>query len=228
VLEGYASRIIALSEEASQRVRAEEVTPTGQLALAASTMVAEYLLPAILRRYRSAFPGVRVSIVVMDSHAALSTLREERCELALVGAPIRKGKLESRPFAHDEVVLVGPCGGPKQLADASALADMPLVLREAGSGTRAAVADLLARAALDRPEILQVGSAEAARRCVIEGLGLSFISRHAVADDLKAKRLVVVALPGTPVRRTFHVARVKNASHSPAARALFDHVVGGP
>ena len=63
-----------------------------------------------------------------------------------------------------------------------ALATVPLVLRESGSGTRGAVAALLAHAALDRADIVQVGSTEAARRCVLAGLGYSFISRRAVAS----------------------------------------------
>ena len=69
----------------------------------------------------------------------------------------------------------------------------------------------------DRP-LLEVGSSEAARRCVLAGLGLGFLSRHAVAEDLARGTLVRVDLAGTPVRRRFHAARLRRVT--PPAAAL--------
>ena len=65
-----------------------------------------------------------------------------------------------------------------------------------------------------------VGSTEAAKRCVLAGMGLSFLSRHAVADELVAGRLEIVPLPGTPVARRFWVVWLRDRSPSSAAAAL--------
>jgi phosphonate transport system ATP-binding protein len=97
------------------------------------------------------------------------------------------------------------------------------VLREHGSATGGHVAALVARLAAERGGELtttQVGSTSVARRCALEGLGLTFISRRAVEDDLRAGRLVELPLRGTPVRRQVYAARLRAPAPSPVARAL--------
>ena len=226
VLERYARRILAMSDEAVTRLHAADETPTGDLEIAASTMVAEHFLPANLGDYRRLYPRVKLTISVFDSHEALGRLRAQDCALALIGAPARDRRFDSVPFAHDDIVLVGPVRGLRKLNSISELSDQPLILREPGSGTRRAVADLLVAANLERPDILQVGSTQAARRSVLCGLGYSFISSHAVSEDVRAKCLRIVKLDGTPVRRWFHAVRLRNQTPSPAAKAFFDLLVG--
>ena len=65
-----------------------------------------------------------------------------------------------------------------------------------------------------------MGSTEAAKRCVLAGLGLTFISRLAVSDELASERLAVVPLSGTPVSRRFWVVQRRDRSLSSAATAL--------
>jgi DNA-binding transcriptional LysR family regulator len=122
--------------------------------------------------------------------------------------------IQASRIARDEVVLVGPPDGEDAVDDLSGL---PLVVRERGSGTRSAVAHLIPA----RPSGIEVGSSEAARRCVLEGLGYSLISRLAVAEDLAAGRMKVVNLPGAPVERSFFVARRAQATPTAAARVLW-------
>jgi DNA-binding transcriptional LysR family regulator len=132
----------------------------------------------------------------------------------------------AQPFAQDEVVLVGPSPNPfvvpGQPLELEALRRVPLVLRGEGSGTRAAVAELLAHASdeIDGSARVVVGSTEAAKRCVLAGMGLSFLSRHAVADELAAGRMELVPLPGTPVPRRFWVVVPRDRTPSSATAAL--------
>jgi DNA-binding transcriptional LysR family regulator len=138
-----------------------------------------------------------------------------------VGAVARDKRVVCTPVGHDEVVLVGPRPNPfapsLRLARAE-LGRVPLIVRERGSGTAEATAALVPDDATVPP--IQVGSSEAARRCVLQGLGLSFLSRRSVAEDVAAGRLAVVALPGTPVRRRFYAARLRTHTLSGVARAF--------
>ena len=222
LLERYARRIVAMLEEAVRRMHEAEAAPSGPLVITASTMVAEHFMPAILRDYRELYPGVRVTLRVFDSQVALEELRSQRCDLALIGAPARDRRFESARFAFDDVILVGPIGGARKLRSSSDLADVPLILREPSSGTRTAVADLLVGADIDRPDVLQVGSTQAARRCVMFDLGYSFVSKHAVIDDVRARRMRIVKLPGTPVRRWFHAVRRRSRTPTHAARVFYE------
>jgi len=232
VLRRYASRILTLREEALAELRAEETGEAGQVNIAASTIPAEYLLPPILAAFRRGHPGVSVSIQISDSRRALAQLLEEACDLALVGARSADKSVVSVPFAEDEVILVGGAGNPfapSGKLTGQGLKLVPLILREEGSGTRAAINKLLAQhgLTLGQPSglIQTTGSTEAVKRYALEGLGLAFISRHAVVDELKSGKLEEVALPGTPVKRSFYLARLRSRTPPAAARALIDLIV---
>ena len=227
ILRRYAVRIVSLRDEALARVRAEESGQAGRLAIAASTIPGEYLLPPVLAEFLAAHPRVAVTVEVSDSRKAIAQLLAHECDLALVGARARDKRIAYTPFAEDEVVLVGRASDPLHQRRWSArdLDKVRIIVREEGSGTRQAVSAFLARHAPSRADHqarLQAGSTEAAKRCALHGIGLALLSRHSVAEDLDAGRLAVVSAPGLPVRRSFYAARLRTATLSAAARALFD------
>lgn len=225
-LRGHAERLVALRGEALEDLRAESQGQRGRVVVAASTIPGEYLLPDRLAQLRRSHPGVSVRVEISESSRALAALVARECDLALVGRCPQDRALVAEPFAEDEVVLVGPGPDPHDPGDAGDdmtwLRRVPLVLRGEGSGTRAAVAPLLARMGSDPegPARVVVGSTEAAKRCVLAGLGLTFISRLAVADELADGRMVLVPLSGTPVARRFWVVHRRDRSPSSAASAL--------
>jgi len=224
ILQPYAERIVSLCDEATARLRAGEKGEVGRLVLAASTVPGEYLLPAILAELRRRHPRIRVEMTVSDSEKAASAVLAKEVDVAVVGSKPRDRRLEARLFASDEIVLVGPAPNPfapDGKLSLKELRDVPLILREHGSGTRDAIARILPHLG-ERSAALRVGSSEAAKRCVQHGLGLAFLSRQAVATELAAGLFQVVELPGTPVRRTFYVVRNRAVSPSPAARAFLE------
>jgi DNA-binding transcriptional LysR family regulator len=220
VLRGYAQRIVSLRTEALARLRVEESGQGGRIGIAASTIPAEYLLPPLLAEFRKSHPKVTVVVDVSDSRKAIASLLAQECDFALVGAQIRDKRVAYAPFATDEVVFVAPTVGP--FAHEKDVAAMPMVLREEGSGTRQTVAALLARRAAGEndPTWIQIGSTEAARSCVIQGLGATFISRRAVTREVADGRLRIVPLAGTPIRRRFYSARLRTATPAATARAF--------
>lgn len=222
VLQPYAEQIITLVDEAAARLRAGETGEAGRLVLAASTVPGEYLAPAILAEFRKLHPRVRVEMSVTDSDEATALVLAREADLALVGSKPRDRRLAAATFASDEVVLVGPSPNPfapRGKLTLKELRDVPLILREQGSGTRGAIARILPHAG-ERAAVLRVGSSEAAKRCVQHGLGLAFVSRQAVSAEIAAGRFEVVQLPGTPVSRTFYVVRHRSVTPSAAARAF--------
>jgi DNA-binding transcriptional LysR family regulator len=222
MLRRYAQRIVTLHDEAFAQLRAEESGERGRVGIAASTIPAEYLLPALLAEFRKSHRGVTVTVDVSDSRKAIASLLAQGCDFALVGAQIRDKRVVYSPFAEDEIVLIGPTSGPH--AETKDLERLPMILREEGSGTREAVASLLARRATSEIDqstpAIQVGSTEAARRCVLAGLGVSFLSTRAVYEDIAEGRLRVIPLSGTPIKRRFYSARLRTATPSAAARAF--------
>jgi DNA-binding transcriptional LysR family regulator len=231
LLRRYAVRLLAARDEALGRLQEQESGQTGHVTIAASTIPAEYLLPKALAQFRTQHPQVSVTVAVSDSRRAVASLVDHACDFALIGAKIRDKRIVSTPFADDEVVLVGrvpsPSISPHRMAEPQ-IANLPLVVREDGSGTRDAGARFLAwyRSRTERAlGLIEVGSTEAARRCALNGVGLALLSRIAVADDVKAGRLAVLTAPGLPSHRRFHAARLRQSTLPAAARALFSGII---
>lgn len=221
----YAGRMLELRLQAASSLGALDTGVVGRIDVAASTIPGEYLLPEVLARLRRTHPGVSVSVHVGDTSRAVGALREGIVDLAITGSPSADRKIEEAAIAQDTVVLVGPQPPP---AGFEGLIGVPLVLRREGSGTRAAVADILARA-LDGGEpgpTVEVGSTEAAKRCALAGLGLAFVSARAVERELAAGVLYVHPLAGLPAARTFYLATVRGVTLSPAAAALRELLTG--
>jgi DNA-binding transcriptional LysR family regulator len=220
-LRTYATRMLSLRDEAIAKVKANEAGEAGRIAIAASTIPAEYLLPPVLAAFAKRHPGVSVRVDVSDSGGAFAALLAEQCDLALMGKEPRDRRVVASAFAADEVVLVGAPGNvPAGKVGPRELAGRRLIVREEGSGTRNAVEKILAAAAEEHASVFQIGSTEAAKRCAVEGLGLAFVSRRAVTEEIEAHRLAIVQLSGTPIRRRFWVARLRTAAPSGAVRAL--------
>jgi len=119
-------------------------------------------------------------------------------------------------IGRDHIVLVGrsDLGPPTP--------DLPLIVREADSGTQRASRALLQTTGRQ----IEVGSTEAARRCALEGVGFTLIPERAVAEDVAAGTLLVHPLAGTPLPRSFQAVRLRAAQAGPAARRLWAVLTG--
>jgi DNA-binding transcriptional LysR family regulator len=224
----YAGQIDALCAEAIVKIRRNEDVEGGHLQIAASTIPGEYLLPPLLGEYRRRHPMVRIRMRVSDSEAALASLLSSESEVAFVGSKSADRRLVFVPFADDAIVLVGPKPNPfapKGSLSSAALAATPLILRETGSGTRRSLGAFAEKRALTGA--VEMGSTEAVKRAVKQGMGLGFVGLAAVAEELAAGTLGLVKVPGLPVRRSFYSARLKGATLSAAARTFLDLVHRG-
>src|SRR5262245_9500873 len=94
----FAQRILTLHREAIGAVTGQSLALTGELALAASSIPGEHLLPAMLAQFRREHPGVHVRVSVADSLAVARAVAEGEAHVGLVGAKNKLPHLEFRPF----------------------------------------------------------------------------------------------------------------------------------
>ncbi|HEX5496255.1 MAG TPA: LysR family transcriptional regulator [Mycobacteriales bacterium] len=197
----------------------------GQLRVAASMTVAEYLVPGWLAELRAAAPGVSVGLRVGNSARVARLVRAGTVELGFVeGSGLPPG-LRSRAVAVDELtVVVGPRHPwtrrrrPVLPADVAATA---LVLREPGSGTREILDEALAAHGLTADPALELGSTVAIKAAVTGGAGAAVLSALAVGEDVAQGRLVAVTVPDLDLRRRLRaVWRPGGRLDAPAATLL--------
>lgn len=178
----------------------------GELLLAASTTIAAHVLPPVLAHFRAREPAVRLRLTIANSDEVVAGLGAGRVTLGLVEGLARASGVRLEPWLDDELVPVlgrDARWNPRRPAE---LADVPLLWREPGSGTRAVVARALGKAGVrTKPASfdLELASNEAVAGCVAAGLGLAFLSRWSLAPHLAAGRLRPVPALGLAIRRTF-------------------------
>jgi DNA-binding transcriptional LysR family regulator len=225
-LHDYARRILDLTAEAWCEVTGEPGEVEGELALAASSVPGHHLLPHALAGFRERHPRVRVKVAVSDTAAALRLVEQGRAHLALVGDRGGSPDLEFRPFATDELVLVVPKRHPwwrrRQVSPAE-LRTVPLIQREHGSGSRQCF-EREAGAAGPLNVVLELGSTEAIKGAVLEGVGVAVLSRRAVRDEVRAGKLKPIGIEGVALSRDICVAWDRKRVLPPHACLFLAHL----
>ena len=233
LLLSYASRILALSREARQALEGYQGRMRGELVVGGSTIPGEYLLPAVIGRFREKFPEVSTTLVIGDSQAVVDWVADGRVELGVVGARLPQRGLEFHDLSPDEEVVVIPAGHPWQgraQVTLEELAREPLLIRERGSGTRAAFESALERAGVDLGTLRvagEMGSNQAIKQAVKAGMGITVLSRIAVEEESRQGVLAFLRVQDLAVTRGFYVVTHRERSRSPVAEAFRLVLEGG-
>ena len=220
VLAARASQALTSLGAAEEDLDALTGLQTGTIHLGASTAPGVYLLPDTLGCFRRSYPGVTVEVEVAASGEILGRLLAGRVQLALVGATEADERIELEPFLEDEIVGVAKPGVAPlrngRLAPAR-MSEFMLLSREAGSSSQRVVDDELRASGATPAGVWELGSSEAIKRAAREGLGLAFLSRYAVAEEVERGDLECFRLAGRPpLARNFSVARLAGRPLSPA------------
>ncbi len=207
----FALRLQALSEEALRAVADAGGQQAGALALGASQTIAQYLLPNLIARFRELHPRVRVAARSGNSDEMLEALLARKIDLALIEGPEQRHDLHIEPFLEDHMVLVVPSSHEwaDQEVDLDALRQQPLLVREFGSGSRRVVEQALARAGLKTKDLIvsmELDSTEGLLSGVEAGLGVTFVSRWAVRNQLALGSVKLARIRGLRLARQFSLA----------------------
>ena len=222
VLAARAADALSALATADEELRALDGLLTGTIHLGASTAPGAYLLPDVLGCFRRDYPGVTVEVEVAASAEILRRLLEGRVQLGVVGAQEADARVALEPFLEDEIVGIAKPGllplSDGQL-DPRLIGELTLLSREPGSSSRELVESELRAAGVWPRDRWELGSPEAVKRAAREGLGIAFLSRYAVAEEVAAGSLASFRLAGRPpLRRNFSIARRASRPLAPSER----------
>jgi molybdate transport repressor ModE-like protein len=226
VLAARAAQALSSLGAAEEELGALAGLQTGTIHLGASTAPGVYLLPDTLGCFRDSYPGVSVEVEVAASAEILARLLAGRVQLALVGATEADERIELEPFLEDEIVGVAKPGlAPLRngrLAPVR-LSEFMLLSREPGSSSQRIIGEELRSIGVAPAGVWELGSSEAIKRAAREGLGLAFLSRYAVAEEVERGDLECFRLSGRrPLLRRFSVARLAGRPLSPAEQRFVE------
>ncbi len=220
ILADYARRLFAIENQAMSVLGDLRYARTGVLRLGGSMSLGDYFLPTIVADFNRDYPGVEVSLEVGNTDSVLNSLRENRLDVGFVEGTFDETQFASELFMHDELIIIAPPDHPLVGRGPIGFAELcrhACIMREPGSGTRAALDRFLERAGVAHTFHLTMGSPEAIKRGVEAGAGLAVASYLTVVDELAAGKLVQVPLAGPPMRRPLHRVTLPHKLLGPAA-----------
>lgn len=209
----YARRILGLHDEALAAARGEAAPERGLLRLAAVTTAGEHVVPALLASFRARYPDLTLRLQVAHKDGVWPLLHHHDVDLVLAGRPPEELAGGIRAISPNTLLVVGA----PATAEAFTPARATWLMREAGSGTRETCHALLATLEIDPPQ-LTLGSPGAVIAAAEAGLGVTLVSRDAVARHLADGVLVTLPMPGTPLHRPWHAV---SHPHPTAGTELF-------
>ncbi len=220
----YARRILATLKDAEDAIARFRGLQGGRLVIG-MVSTAKYFLPRLLAQFRQEHPDVEIRLVVGGNREQLvAAMQRNEVDLAIMGRPPREIATRAEPFAaHPHVIITPP---DHALATsighvpAQVLASFSFIVREPGSGTRAAMEKYFADHRIEPRIAMEMASNESIKQAVMAGLGIAFLSLHTIGLELKSGLLATPDVEGLPIVRRWYVVNNLAKVLSPAAEAF--------
>lgn len=227
VLLRYATKFHDLSIETEAAIAAVVGERGGELSVGASTTIAQYVLPQLLGEFRAQNPRVSLRLISGNTEHIVDALTAGDIALGFIEGPAHSREVKTEPFLLDEMLLIVPAAhewAERPSIPVAEIPSVPLLLREAGSGSRHVVEAALAKHGIRRASLhvsMELDSTEAIKSAVEAGLGIGFISRWALARDSRVgSAFTVVPVTGLRIHRDLLIASPAAGSRHPLADDL--------
>lgn len=218
----YASQITELLREAGESLSAMRGLKRGVLKLG-TVSTAKYFAPSLLSAFAPAYPEVTIRFTVGNREEIIQQLASNETDLVIMGRPPRELITVAEPFAKHPLVIIASPSHPlagKRRIPLQRLGSENFIIREEGSGTRAAMEHVFSKQGVTIHASMEVSSNETIKQAVMAGMGISFISIHTVALELAVGKLVTLNVTGLPVIRDWFVIHLRDKRLSPIASAF--------
>lgn len=224
----WASKVIEAYDTLYAGARAIQDARAGTVKVSASLTVAEYLMPHHLTTFRAAHPQIDIGLSVENSATVIDRVRQQTCDLGLIESVSRPTGLNTAVVGRDRLMIAcAPqfAGAWTKPITAEALAEVPLLVREVGSGTREVI-----DSALDSVGGVRMageyGSNSALRIAAATAIAPAVLSELALRDDFRAGRLLPLPVEdNVDLSRELHAVWSPTRRQTAGARLLLEHMV---
>ncbi|QDH78312.1 LysR family transcriptional regulator [Echinicola soli] len=181
----------------------------GELRIGASTTIAQYVLPPILAAFHEKFHDIRLSLSTHNTEQIGKSLENGEIDLGIIEGQTKQSQFKYTEFTKDEILLIARADHPlakKESIDTQELLEVPLLLREPGSGTLEVIAHALKPLGLKLGQLkkeMQLGSTESIKGYLMNSNAMAFLSVFTVLDELHSKKFNVIEVNNLNIERSF-------------------------
>jgi LysR family transcriptional regulator, low CO2-responsive transcriptional regulator len=201
-----------------------EHVPRGAITVGANEGTCLHILPEVFADFKKQYPDVSINIKRADYAKVLESVTDNSVDFGVVSLPVKDSRLTVVLIHQDELVIIAPPAhalGRMKSASVAELAKYPLVLPKAGH-TRDALDDLFRERQLKPNHSMELDSSELLKRFVAAGMGVGFIARSNVQEDVRAGSLAAISMADAQLRRDLALVFRKDKALSRAAIAFIE------
>lgn len=218
----YARRILSTLKDAEDAAARLQRIEAGALTIG-MVSTAKYFMMRLLAEFRDQHIGVDIKLEIGNREDLVKMLQSNEVDIAIMGRPPKELQTRAEPFAAHPHVFVAAPNHPiltQGWLSAEDLRYLDFIVREPGSGTRAATERYFESAHIEPRFKMSMHSNETLKQAVMAGLGLGFVSLHTIGFELQHSQIVVLNVQGTPIVRAWNVVHTQSKLLSPAAEAF--------
>ena len=223
----YAEDAIQARREVVTAMAEMERVPRGEIVVGANEGTCLHVLPEVFSEFKKQYPGVSVNINRLESAGILSGIIDNSVDFGVMSLPVNDNRLTVVSIHRDELVIITPPRHPLSKTKSATLADAsqyPLLVPEAGH-TRDAIEQYFHERKLKLNVSMELDSSELLKRFVAADVGIGFIARSNVLEDVRAGVLVALPIADVTIRRDLALVFRKDKALSRAALAFIDIAV---
>lgn len=219
----YARRILSLRDQARDTVGELRTLQRGRVRVGANESTSLYLLPDVILAFRDRHPGVKVEIFRHPSQRLPREVLDGNLDFALTAYEPADSDLASFPVLEDELVLVTHPDHPLAGRESVTIGELgreSFLAHNVKSASRNRVIEAFAEQHTPLNIALELATIETIKRFVLKQVGIAFVPRMCVAEELEAGALSSIPVRGLDYRRTIWAIHRRGATHSHAAEAF--------
>jgi DNA-binding transcriptional LysR family regulator len=223
----YAEEAIEARREIISALAEMERVPRGEIIVGANEATCLHILPEVFAEFKKLYPDVGVQISRLERAKILESVIDNSVDFGVVSTPVDDKRLTVVNIHRDELVIIAAPGHPLARRKSAGMADLvafPLLLPKVGR-TRDAIENLFHDRQLKPRISMELDSSELLKRFVAADVGIGFIARSNVLEDVKAGVLAAIALADASIRRELALVFRKDKALSRAALAFIDIAV---
>lgn len=199
----------------------------GNIIISAAT-TANHFMAHMLADFLRNNDDIKFALDITNRASLVQQLQDYAPDFVVMGEPPEKLNLSSEVIMENPLVLIANPDHPIVKQKNIGLKDLigeVFVVREKGSGTRAAIERHFEQHGCQFKGTYEMGSNEAIKNSVVAGLGLGIVSLHTIKLELETNQLLILEVATLPILRHWHIVSSKGKRISPAAKAFREHIL---
>ena len=223
----YAEKMLDLKRQSQNALNELEMSPRGELVIAANESTCIYFLPKVFAEYKTQFPGVQLQVNRSYGSRVVEAVMENVADFGVTQVPVQEKRVQVVEIYREELRVVVPTGHPladKESVTCEDVSPYPLLLPQTGI-TRSRLNAWFENVADEIQVSMELDSTETMKHFVMAGLGISFLAASTCEEQVKEGRLKAIRTAPEPMTRKLGLIYRKDKALSKAALGFIQVVL---